>query len=270
MWTNWAGDQRCEPAAVERPAAVGEVVGAVERAVAAGRGVRVAGSGHSFTAAALTDGTLLSLDRMGALLDADPGSGLVRVEAGIAPARPQRGAGRARAGDAQPGRHRRAVDRRRDLDRHARHRRHAAQPLRAGARAAPGHRVGRRASRSTAARTCSRRASRSARWGSSPRSRCRRCPPSRCAASTRRWRWPRSSTGSTRASTGHRHFEFFVFPHADSALTRTNDVVDEPPQPAAAAGAPRSTTSCWPTAPSSWRASSAARSRARSRRSTAS
>ena len=30
---------------------------------------------------------------------------------------------------------------------------------------------------------------------------------------------------------GHRHFEFFVFPHADSALTRTNDVVDEPPQP---------------------------------------
>ena len=43
---NWAGDQRCEPAAVERPAAVGEVVGAVERAVAAGRSVRVAGAGH--------------------------------------------------------------------------------------------------------------------------------------------------------------------------------------------------------------------------------
>src|SRR6476469_1910618 len=83
MWSNWAGDQRCEPAAVERPAAVGDVVGAVERAVAARRGVRVAGSGHSFTAAALTDGTLLSLDRMGALLDADPGSGLVRVEAGM-------------------------------------------------------------------------------------------------------------------------------------------------------------------------------------------
>ena len=30
---------------------------------------------------------------------------------------------------------------------------------------------------------------------------------------------------------GHRHFEFFVFPHADSALTRTNDVVDEAPRP---------------------------------------
>jgi L-gulono-1,4-lactone dehydrogenase len=83
MWTNWAGDQRCEPATVERPAAVGEVVGAVERAVAAGRCVRVAGSGHSFTGAALTDGALVSLDRMSALLDADPATGLVRVEAGI-------------------------------------------------------------------------------------------------------------------------------------------------------------------------------------------
>jgi hypothetical protein len=29
----------------------------------------------------------------------------------------------------------------------------------------------------------------------------------------------------------HRHFEFFAFPHADSALTRTNDVVDEPAHP---------------------------------------
>jgi FAD-linked oxidoreductase len=83
MWTNWAGDQRCEPATVERPAAVGEVVGAVERAVAAGRCVRVAGSGHSFTGAALTDGALVRLDRMSALLDADPATGLIRVEAGI-------------------------------------------------------------------------------------------------------------------------------------------------------------------------------------------
>src|SRR4029079_18263011 len=30
---------------------------------------------------------------------------------------------------------------------------------------------------------------------------------------------------------GHRHFEFFVFPHADSALTRTNDAVEAPPRP---------------------------------------
>ena len=83
MWTNWAGDQRCQPAVVERPSTVSEAVGAVERAVTAGRCVRVAGSGHSFTGAVLTDGSLVALDRMGALLDADPAAGLVRVQAGI-------------------------------------------------------------------------------------------------------------------------------------------------------------------------------------------
>ena len=45
--------------------------------------MRVAGAGHSFTDAVLTDGTLLSLERMGRVLDADPATGLVRVEAGI-------------------------------------------------------------------------------------------------------------------------------------------------------------------------------------------
>jgi len=60
------------------------VVAAVERAAAAGRTVRVAGAGHSFTDAVLTDGTLLSLERMDRVLDADPTTGLVRVQAGIA------------------------------------------------------------------------------------------------------------------------------------------------------------------------------------------
>jgi L-gulono-1,4-lactone dehydrogenase len=82
-WRNWAGDQVCKPAAVEHPASAAEVAGAVGRARAAGHTVRVAGAGHSFTDAALTDGTLLSLDRMDRVLQVDRGSGLVRVEAGI-------------------------------------------------------------------------------------------------------------------------------------------------------------------------------------------
>jgi L-gulonolactone oxidase len=36
---------------------------------------------------------------------------------------------------------------------------------------------------------------------------------------------------------GHRHFELFTFPHSRLALTRTNDVVDEPPSPRSAARA---------------------------------
>jgi len=79
-WVNWSRTQRCEPAAVQRPASRAELAAVLARAPGP---VRVAGAGHSFTAGALTPGTLLSLERMGRVLDADPASGLVRVEAGI-------------------------------------------------------------------------------------------------------------------------------------------------------------------------------------------
>jgi FAD-linked oxidoreductase len=82
-WRNWAGDQACSPAVIEHPASAAEVVESVGRARAVGRGVRVAGAGHSFTDAVLTDGALLSLDRMRRVLEIDSGSGLARVEAGI-------------------------------------------------------------------------------------------------------------------------------------------------------------------------------------------
>src|SRR3954469_9269497 len=78
-WVNWSRTQRCEPAAFLRPGSRAEVAEAVARAET----VRVAGAGHSFTGAVLTGGTLLSLERMQRVLDADPASGLVRVEAGI-------------------------------------------------------------------------------------------------------------------------------------------------------------------------------------------
>jgi L-gulonolactone oxidase len=58
-------------------------VAALLRAANAGRTLRVAGSGHSFTDIACTDGHLLSLRAMNRVLDADPASGLVRVQAGI-------------------------------------------------------------------------------------------------------------------------------------------------------------------------------------------
>jgi L-gulono-1,4-lactone dehydrogenase len=79
-WVNWSRTQRCEPAAIERPASRAELADAVARAAPP---VRVAGAGHSFTAGVLTPGTLLSLERMNRVLDADTAGGLVRVEAGI-------------------------------------------------------------------------------------------------------------------------------------------------------------------------------------------
>lgn len=83
VWRNWAGDQRCAPAVVEEPASESDVVACVERACETGRRLRVAGSGHSFTDIACTDGHMLRLGRMDRVLDADPASGLVRVQPGI-------------------------------------------------------------------------------------------------------------------------------------------------------------------------------------------
>jgi L-gulonolactone oxidase len=81
-WTNWAGDQSCRPAEIVEADTTERLAEAVGRAARSGRRVRVAGSGHSFTEAALTDGTLIRIGRLSGVLDADPGSGLVKVAAG--------------------------------------------------------------------------------------------------------------------------------------------------------------------------------------------
>jgi L-gulonolactone oxidase len=229
MWSNWAGDQRCEPAAVERPSGVGEVAGAVERAVGAGRGVRVAGSGHSFTAAVLTDGALLSLDRMGALVDVDP-SGLVRVEAGI----------RLHALSGALAEHGMAMPNLGDID----------EQSVAGAISTATHGTGAtlpnvsaqvRALRLVTARgtvvdvdggeeLLAARVAVGA-LGVVTEVTLQAVP----AFTLRGVDAPVALTevldGLDERVDSHRHFEFFVFPHADSALTRTNDVVDEPAHP---------------------------------------
>ncbi|WP_255246963.1 D-arabinono-1,4-lactone oxidase [Skermania pinensis] len=82
MWTNWAGDQTCFPAQFARPATVDEVSRLVTEAANRGRTVRVVGAGHSFGDNVLTDGTLISLDNLAGLHHVDPATGLVRIGAG--------------------------------------------------------------------------------------------------------------------------------------------------------------------------------------------
>lgn len=60
-----------------------ELADLLGQAADAGRQVRVAGSGHSFTDICLTDGLLLDLSRMNRVLDVDRANGLARVEAGL-------------------------------------------------------------------------------------------------------------------------------------------------------------------------------------------
>jgi L-gulonolactone oxidase len=81
-WRNWAGDQACRPAELVRPRNRDELVEVVARAAAADLEVSVAGSGHSFTETALSEGTLIDAGAISGVLDADPGSGLVKVAGG--------------------------------------------------------------------------------------------------------------------------------------------------------------------------------------------
>jgi L-gulono-1,4-lactone dehydrogenase len=76
-WNNWAGDQVCAPASRLEPESEAELAAALDGASR----VRVAGSGHSFTDIALTDGLQVSLRRMNRVLSVD--GTLVRVEGGI-------------------------------------------------------------------------------------------------------------------------------------------------------------------------------------------
>jgi L-gulono-1,4-lactone dehydrogenase len=81
-WRNWTGDQGCSPTEIVRPRNRGELAAAIESAAEVGRKVSVAGSGHSFTEAALTEGTMIDVGGLRGVIDADPSSGLVKVGAG--------------------------------------------------------------------------------------------------------------------------------------------------------------------------------------------
>ncbi len=81
-WQNWAGNQRARPRKTASPASAEEVAAAVKDAGRDGLTVRMAGTGHSFTPAAVTDGLLLRPDGLRAVRSVDARAGLVTVEAG--------------------------------------------------------------------------------------------------------------------------------------------------------------------------------------------
>ena len=233
MWRNWAGDEACHPATIEHPASATEVVLGLERAVAGGRGVRVAGRGHSFTPAALTGGSLLLLDRMTGLVDADGASGLARVRAGTS----------IRALNAALPAYGLALENLGDVD---------VQTL-AGAVATATHGTG-AALRNLSAQVVALELVTAA----------GQVIELDAVTDADAWLAARVAIGALGVMTeltlrcvpaftlrgvdgsapledvlatlderaaAHRHFELFVFPHSAVALTRTNDVVDEPPRP---------------------------------------
>jgi FAD/FMN-containing dehydrogenase len=82
QWTNFSGRVTCKPACFSRPRDEAELVAAVRAAAADGRGLRVAGTGHSFTPLCVTAGTLVSLDDWQGIEAIDRERAQVTVRAG--------------------------------------------------------------------------------------------------------------------------------------------------------------------------------------------
>src|SRR5262245_7882644 len=81
-WENWAGLASAHPAQVMSPSDPAEVVDAVIAARSHGLGVKMVGSGHSFTDIAVADGLLLRPDRLAGVRAVDRDAMTVTVLAG--------------------------------------------------------------------------------------------------------------------------------------------------------------------------------------------
>ncbi|MBO1335746.1 D-arabinono-1,4-lactone oxidase [Streptomyces sp. VRA16 Mangrove soil] len=81
-WRNWAGNVVSRPAREVTPASVEELTAAVRAAAADGLKVKAVGTGHSFTAAAATDGVLIRPQLLTGIRTIDRENGTVTVEAG--------------------------------------------------------------------------------------------------------------------------------------------------------------------------------------------
>jgi FAD-linked oxidoreductase len=232
-WQNWAGDQLCSPRVVEHPRSVEELSAAIARAASSGLRVRAAGAGHSFSEIACSDEVLVRLDRLADVLDVDVGSGLVRAQAGIT----------IRELSRRLETHGLALENLGDID---------VQSI-AGAISTATHGTGARLRNISAqvaeltlvladgsTLVCSperdEEVFRAARVGLGALGAIAevtlRCVP----AFTLRGVDEPAPLAQTlerfeALALGNDHFEFFVFPYADVALTRTNNRTDEPPRP---------------------------------------
>lgn len=81
-WRNWGRTEAVRPARVERPATAGAVQRAVESAAASGLRVKPVGAGHSFTGIAVAPDVQLDLTDLSGVIDADVATGRVTLAAG--------------------------------------------------------------------------------------------------------------------------------------------------------------------------------------------
>ncbi|WP_030260850.1 D-arabinono-1,4-lactone oxidase [Streptomyces violens] len=82
VWRNWAGNVEARPVRSVAPASTEELAAAVQQAASEGLTVKAAGTGHSFTPAAATEGLLIRPERLTGIRRVDRAAGTVTVAAG--------------------------------------------------------------------------------------------------------------------------------------------------------------------------------------------
>jgi FAD-linked oxidoreductase len=81
-WGNWAREQFGAPSEIVRPTTEAELMEVVAQAAQRGERVRAVGTGHSFNDCAVTDGLMIDMTGLQRVIGADPESGLVTIEGG--------------------------------------------------------------------------------------------------------------------------------------------------------------------------------------------
>ncbi|GAA1836857.1 D-arabinono-1,4-lactone oxidase [Agromyces salentinus] len=82
LWRNWGRTEQVRPLRVERPSSTGAVQRAVASAAASGLRIKAVGAGHSFTGIAVAPGVQLDLTDLSGVIDADVATGRVTLAAG--------------------------------------------------------------------------------------------------------------------------------------------------------------------------------------------
>lgn len=82
VWRNWSRTESVRPLRVERPPTAGAVQRAVEAAAASGLRIKPVGAGHSFTGIAVAPDVQLDLTDLSGVIDADVATGRVTLAAG--------------------------------------------------------------------------------------------------------------------------------------------------------------------------------------------
>ena len=233
-WQNWAGNQQAAAARVATPRSAEEVAEQVRSAARDGLTVRMTGTGHSFTGAALAEGVLLRPTELTAVRSVDTATGLVTVEAGLplhrlnrvcwtstvsrwptwatsrsrpspAPSRPAPTAPDATSPDSPP----------------RSPRWNWCSPTAASSPA-----------RARSAPTCSTRPAPGwARSASSPPITWQTVPAFLLRAQEEPMKWDEVLARLDEFEAANEHFEFYWFPHTEGCLTKRNNRVEGPAEP---------------------------------------